>query len=109
MKKAVLACILLSIGILMVQLVSADGELTFFGYVSCSQCAPAKGASDGHRECMEECLAKGAAVMLITDDGHNLIRIENPDTVSGQHAHHVALSGYMNDNGFHVVTVRMLY
>lgn len=109
MKKAVLAGIVLSISILVVQLALADREVTFSGYVSCSMCAAAKGASDSHRECMEECLAKGAGVVLITDNDHQIIRIENPDTVSGQHAHHVSLSGYMNDTGLHVITVRMLY
>jgi len=109
MKKAVLACIVLSISILIVQLALGERELTFAGYVSCSICLPAKGAKDSHREFMEDCLTKGAAVVLITDEGQDIIRIDNPDTVSGQHSHHVVLSGYMNDSGFHVITVRMLY
>ena len=109
MKKALLACTLLAISILMFQFVLASDEVTFSGYVSCSMCAAAKGASDSHRECMEECLAKGAYVVLVTDNDHQIFRIENPNIVSGQHAHHVALSGYMTENGFHVVSVRMLY
>lgn len=109
MKKALLACTLLSISILMFQFVLASDELTFSGYVSCSMCEAAKGASDSHRECMEECLAKGANVVLVTDNDHRIIRIENPGAVSGQHAHHVALSGYMSEEGFHVISVRMLY
>ena len=109
MKKALLACTLVSISILMVRLVSAANEQTATGYISCSKCAASKGASDSHRDCMEQCLAKGAAVVLITDGDQHMVRIENPDAVSGQHGHRVALSGYMTDDGLHVISVRMLY
>jgi hypothetical protein len=37
-----------------------------------------------------------------------LIRLDNPNTVSAQHAHHVALYGYMNGTAFHVISVRIL-
>jgi uncharacterized protein YqfA (UPF0365 family) len=107
MKKALLACTLLSISVLMVQVVLAAGEQTLYGYVSCSMCG-AKGATESHRDCMEKCLAKGADVVLVTDDDHHLVRIENPDTVSGHHAHRVALSGYMNGDVFHVISIRIL-
>jgi hypothetical protein len=107
MRKALLACTVLSISILMVQFVLASGEQTLYGYVSCSLCG-AKGATESHRDCMEKCLAKGADTVLVTDDDHHLVRIENPDTVSGHHAHRVALYGYMNGNVFHVISVRIL-
>jgi hypothetical protein len=107
MKKALLACTLLS-SFLMARFVSAAGDQTVYGYISCSKCEGAKGATESHRECMEKCVAKGADVVLVTDNDHRLISIENPDTVSGQHAHHVALYGYMNGNGFHVISVRVL-
>ncbi len=107
MKKALLICTLLCT-FLMVRLVSAAGEQTLRGYVSCSKCEASKGAGEGHLDCMQQCLAKGADVVLITDNDHSLIRLENPNAVSAQHAHHVALYGYMNGTAFHVISVRIL-
>jgi len=107
MKKALLACTVLSISILMAQFVLASGEQTLYGYVSCSMCG-AKGVTESHLDCMEKCLAKGAGVVLVTDDDHNVVPIENPDSVSGHHAHRVALSGYRKGDAFYVVSVRIL-
>jgi|SRR5271170_3687267 hypothetical protein len=108
MKKTLLACAVFSISILMVQLVLAAGEQTLYGYVSCSICVGDKGATESHHDCMEKCLAKGADVVLLTDDDRRLVRIENPDMVSGHHAHRVALYGYMNGDAFRVISVRIL-
>jgi hypothetical protein len=36
-----------------------------------------------------------------------VIPIDNPDTVSGQHAHRVALYGYTTGEAFHVISVRV--
>jgi hypothetical protein len=107
MKKSLLACTVLA-GFLMLQLVSVAAEQTLYGYVSCSKCEANKGASESHRDCVDKCLAKGASIVLVTDNDHNLVGIENPETVSGHHGHHVALDGYMNGNVFHVISVRIL-
>ena len=80
-------------------------DQTIYGYISCSACA-AKGATDSHRDCMEKCLAKGADVVLVMDDTKNVVRIDNPGSVSGHHAHRVALFGYFNNGAFHVISVR---
>jgi hypothetical protein len=107
MRKALVACIVLCLSILMVQLATADGNQTLYGYITCSKCA-AKGATESHRDCMEKCLKSGSGVLLVTDDDHHLVRIENPDAVRGHHAHRVALDGYMNGDAFHVISVRIL-
>ena len=58
---------------------------------------------------MEKCLAKGAEVVLVTDDTNKkIIRINNPDAVSGHHAQRVALYGYFKDSGFYIISVRMI-
>jgi hypothetical protein len=57
---------------------------------------------------MQQCLAKGADVVLVTDNDHQLIHIANPDMVSGHHAHHVALYGYMDGTVFRVISVRIV-
>jgi hypothetical protein len=107
MKKALPTCTVLLLVILMVQLVPAASQLSLSGYLTCSKCG-AKGATESHRDCMEQCLAKGSNVLLYTDDDHHLIRIENPDAVKGHHAHRVILDGYMNGDAFHVISLRIL-
>src|SRR5580692_10340657 len=113
MKKTLLAYALFS-SLLMLNFAPREkdkgkgaGEDTLYGYVTCSTCV-AKGATTSHRDCMEKCLAKGADVVLVTDNDHQLVGIENPDVVSGHHAHHVALQGYMKGGVFHVISVRIL-
>jgi hypothetical protein len=91
----------------MVQIVLAAGQITLYGYISCTECG-AKGATESHRDCMEKCVAKGAGVVLVTDNDHYVIRIENPDAVRGHYAHHVALDGYVNGDVFHVISLRIL-
>jgi hypothetical protein len=107
MKRVLLACVAFGVGLATAQFVYAAGQQTLYGYISDSKCA-AKGATESHRECMEKCLAKGAGIVLVTDDDHHIIRIENPDTVKGHRAHRVALDGYMNGEVFHVMRVRIL-
>ena len=107
MKKALLACAVLCLSFLMVPSVSAAREYTLYGYLSDSKCTT-KGTTESHRDCMEKCLAKGGDVILVTDDDHRLIRIENQESVKGHHAHRVALDGYMNGDFFHVISVRIL-
>ena len=106
MKKALpvvaFACVL------MVRFVSAVGDQTLYGYVSCSKCEPAKATTQSHRECMEKCVAQGANVVLVSDNDHTVIGIENPSSLSGHHAHHVAVHGYMSGNVFHVMSVRII-
>jgi hypothetical protein len=108
MKRMLRLWIGLPVVLLLIGLATSFAQdVTITGYVSDSICA-AKGASSGHFDCMEKCLAKGAHVVLVVDDDQRIVPIENPDTVSGHHAHRVALFGYLNNNAFHVVSVRIL-
>jgi hypothetical protein len=86
---------------------SSAQDVTITGYISDSICTT-KGATSGHFDCMEKCLAKNAHVVIVVDDDQRIVPIDNPDSVSGHHAHRVALFGYLSNNGFHVVSVRIL-
>lgn len=110
MKNALLACTLLS-ALLTVPWVSAANEQTLYGYVSCAKCEDAKVTSDSHLACMQQCSAKGGEggdTVLVTDNDHQLVHLENPETVSGHYAHRVVLNGYMKGNVFHVISVRTI-
>lgn len=105
MKKILL---LIPVALLLISLASsAQQDTTLYGYISCSACG-SKGAATGHFDCMEKCLAKGAKVVIVVDDDQRIVPIENPDSVSGHHAHRVALFGYLKNDAFHVVSVRTL-
>jgi hypothetical protein len=106
-KKACLVCTIFSLTVLVAQVSPGARQLTLYGYISDSKCA-AKGATESHRDCMEKCLAKGSTIVLVTDDDHRLIRIDNPAAVKGHYAHRVALDGYMNNDGFHVISLRII-
>src|ERR1700731_2833825 len=103
MRKGFSICVLLVISFLPARFVSAAGEATLYGYISCSMCG-AKGATESHQDCMEKCLAKGASVVIVTDNDHAVVTIENPNSVSGHHAHRVALYGYPKGDAFHVIS-----
>ena len=103
MRKALQLCAAL---LVTVSLLSAVDQ-TIYGYISCSACG-AKGATDSHGDCMEKCLAKGADVVLVTDDTKQVVHIDNPDAVTAHHAHRVALFGYFKNDAFHVISVRIL-
>jgi hypothetical protein len=103
MRKALQLCAVLLVTLLPLSAV----DQTIYGYITCSICA-AKGATDSHGDCMEKCLAKGADVVLVTDDTKQIVSLDNPDSVSGHHAHHVAVFGYFKNDAFHVVSVRIL-
>lgn len=104
MRKALLLCVVLMSASL---LVSAGDDQTLYGYITCSACG-AKGATDSHRDCMEKCIAKGADVMVVTEDTKAVIRIDNPSAVSGHYAHRMALFGYFKGQDFHVISARIL-
>jgi hypothetical protein len=108
MSKTLFGRATLFLALLFVPLVfAANGDLTIYGYVTCSTCT-VKGANSSHGPCMEKCLAKGAQVVIVQDADHSVIQLENPDTVKSQHGHRVALTGYMNGLLFHVISVRMI-
>lgn len=106
MRKAFLLCTVFATCILTV---SAARQQTLYGYISCSKCASKSlSQKQSHRECMEKCLASGSGIVLVTDDDHHVIPIDNPEAVKGHHAHRVALDGYMNGDSFHVISVRII-
>ncbi len=80
---------------------SADNSIK--GWVSDVACG-AKGARAGHTECAKKCADKGVALALVTDKGHSVWTIENPDAVKGHEGHHVAVSG-ATDSAKHTIKI----
>jgi len=107
MKKVLLMLLALSLVLFMVSVVSASDKTTVNGYVSDSQCG-AKGAKDGHADCMNKCLSKGAKAVIVTDKDQKVLTIDNPDAVKGHEGHHVAATGTVTGDSVHIDSLKMM-
>lgn len=107
MKNTLLILLALSLIFSMVGLALAADTTTVNGYVSDSQCA-AKGAKDGHTDCMNKCISKGANYVIVTDSDQTVLNVDNPDALKGHEGHHVAVTGNVSGNSIHVLSTKML-
>jgi len=108
MKKLLLLCVALSLILFVVSFAFADSTTTTVnGYVSDSMCG-AKGAKDGHTDCMNKCISKGAAYVVVTDGEQKVLNVSNPDALKGHEGHHVAVTGEVEGNSIHIDSVKML-
>lgn len=107
MRKVLLVLLAISLLFFMVGLVSADDGTTVNGYVSDSMCG-AKGAKDGHTDCMNKCLSKGASYVIVTDGDNKVLTVDNPDALKGHEGHHVAVTGTVTGNSIHINSTKMI-
>jgi hypothetical protein len=107
MKKVLLLLLTVSLLFFMVALVSAADTSTVNGYVSDSMCG-AKGAKEGHTDCMNKCLSKGASYVIVTDGDQKVLAVDNPDALKGHEGHHVAATGTVTGSSIHINSVKMM-
>jgi len=107
MKKLVLMLAVLSMLFFVVSMVWAADATTVNGYVSDSMCG-AKGAKDGHTDCMNKCITKGAKYVIVTDTDHKVLTVSNPDALKGHEGHHVAVTGHVEGDSIHVDSTKMM-
>jgi|HubBroStandDraft_6_1064221.scaffolds.fasta_scaffold39724_4 hypothetical protein len=79
---------------------------TWSGYISCS--TEAKGAPPGDSDAVRKCLDKGGLTVIVLDDTHQVLTIENPNAVKGQEGHRVLITGDIDEKGIHVLSVRII-
>lgn len=119
MSKASITSITVLLTLLVLFVATADarrkkvrekGEDTIYGTMACSvpPPAPAPGAPPNSADTVAMCLARHGQAVIIDDDAHTAIPIENPDAVGEHQGHRVSLSGYMNGESFHVISLRNL-
>jgi len=108
-EEATVRKILLVLGVLLIAvlLISSAKDVTLYGYISCFV-QSANGATESRQQSSDKCLAARGTIVLVTDDDHQIVPIDNPDAVYAHYAHRVALYGYMKGDVFHVVSVRIL-
>jgi len=82
-------------------------DQTVIGWVTDSICG-VKGATHAHYQCMQDCIAKGADIVVVADDTHDVVHIENPADLKSHFAQRVMLTGYFSSGQFHVISVRTI-
>ena len=108
MKKLFLLCLALCVMLFVVVNVSfAADETTVKGYVADSKCG-AKGANAKAAECTKKCLAAGAKMVVVTDGEQKVLTVTNPESLEGHEGHHVAVTGHVDGDSLHVMSVKML-
>jgi hypothetical protein len=109
MKKLLFPVIVWAPLLLLVPSVPAGAarETTVSGYISDSVCG-VKGATSSHRDCMNQCLDKGAKPVIVVDDTKQLLIIDNPGAVKGHEGHRVLLTGDIRDGRLHVYSLRII-
>ncbi len=80
---------------------------TVNGWITDSQCG-AKGANAKAEECTKKCLAKGAKMVIVTDNDQKVLMVDNPDAIEEHAGHHVAVTGTVNGDSIHVDSVKMM-
>ena len=106
MKKLVA---LLSV-IMLIGAVAAYAADTYTGYVADEKCANAhKGDVKAPSEaCTKKCLENGQKVVLVDEKTKEILAIANPEALKGHEAHHVQVTGTMENNALHVDSVKMV-
>jgi hypothetical protein len=107
MKKVLLVLIAVCLLFFMVGLVSAADTTTVNGWVSDSMCG-AKGAKDGHTDCMNKCVSKGAKYVIVTDKDKKVLAVDNPDALKGHEGHHIAATGTVTGDSIHIDSMKMM-
>jgi hypothetical protein len=111
MKKLMWVCAVLSIFSFMAATASYGADMaksqTVKGWVSDSKCG-AKGANASAAECTKKCLDSGASMVVVTDKDQKVLNVENPDALKDHIGHHVAVTGHVNGDSIHVMSVKML-
>ena len=108
MKKALLPLVAVSLLLFLVELVPAGaaGPATFSGYISCSTIAKGAPTSDG--DSVRKCLEKGGLTVIVLDNSHQVLTIDNPDAVRGHEGHRVLLTGDVTAGKLHVYSLRII-
>jgi hypothetical protein len=86
----------------------AAGPSTVSGYISCSALAKGTSPSPSDADTVKKCLDKGGLTVIIVDDTHRVLTIENPDAVKGHEGHRVLLTGDINAGTIHVYSLRII-
>jgi hypothetical protein len=112
MKPVVRVCGLALLVLSMGALASADTTAKpkwMKGWVSDSKCGT-KGAGTGHEACGKKCLDAGEHVVFVDEFKHQVLNVDNPDTLKDYMGDRVAVKGTVDQAAatIHVDKVNMI-
>jgi hypothetical protein len=85
-------------------------ELT--GWFSEDRCATARVKSGAigptGRDCAQKCLAAGAKLVFIDEQGKRLLQVANPKSAIGQESHYVRVTGALDGETLSVESVQVV-
>ena len=107
MRKLVVVLLAFVLILLVASVAFAADAQTVNGWISDSKCG-VKGANAGAEACTKKCIAAGASPVVVTDKDQKVLTVENPDSLKEHYGHHVAVTGHIDGDKIHVVSVKML-
>jgi hypothetical protein len=107
MKKLLLVCLVFSFLFVMASVMWGADATTVNGWISDSKCG-AKGANATAEACTKKCIASGEKPVVVSDADQKVYSVQNPDALKGHEGHHVAVTGHVNGDSIHVMSVKML-
>ena len=111
MKKLMMVLVVLALVFFMVAAVAASDDMgkatTVNGWVSDSKCG-AKGAAAAAASCTKKCLGEGAKMVVVTDGDQKVLTVTNPEALTDHIGHHIAVTGHVDGDTIHVMSVKML-
>jgi len=107
MRKLVVVLLAFVLILLVASVAFAADAQTVNGWISDSKCG-VKGANAGAEACTKKCIAAGASPVVVTDKDQKVLTVENPDSLKDHYGHHVAVTGHIDGDKIHVVSVKML-
>ncbi len=109
MKKILVICLALFFVLALSAMAFDDmgKSMTVNGWVSNDKCG-AKDANAKGEGCTKKCLEKGAKMVIVTDQDHKILVVDNPDALKDHVGHHIAVTGAMNGDSIHVESAKML-
>ena len=78
---------------------------TVTGWVTDAGCAAKGRSGEAHKACAQKCLGKGAAAVLVSDDG-KVLKVHNGDAVKDHHGAKVTATGKVEGDSIHIDSVK---
>ena len=107
MTRSLVLSLCLAAGIVGAQDRSKTATLT--GWFACDKCGPARLTAEKlgptNPECARKCIEGGAAVVFLSEQGHELLKVKNYTSAKDDLGYHVELTGSL-DAGSKTFTVQ---
>lgn len=83
-------------------------DATYVGWLADEKCAnDGKAATDDHAECAQGCIKGGAPVVLVTEEGGNIYKLDDQEAAASHAGHKVTVSGSLDGDTIAVSSITM--